>query len=100
MDNRWKLIEQYGELFCAKCHSSIVCDECGDMPVQCPVCGTKFNWSEDMLQAFWPAFAATCEQACAAQDTCNPDCKFPSQREAELLSKTLAEQAREPAKFP
>ena len=39
MDNRWKLLEQYGELFCAKCHSSIVCDECGDMPAQCPVCG-------------------------------------------------------------
>lgn len=44
MDNRWKLLEQYGELFCAKCHSSIVCDECGDMPEQCPVCGAKFNW--------------------------------------------------------
>lgn len=81
MDNRWKLLEQYGELFCAKCHSSIVCDECGDMPTQCPVCGAKFNWSEDMLQAFWPAFVATCEQACAPQDACNPDYKFPSQCE-------------------
>lgn len=44
MDSRWKLIEQYGELFCAKCHSSIVCDECSDMPKQCSVCGQKFEW--------------------------------------------------------
>lgn len=54
------------------------------MPAQCPVCGTKFNWSEDMLQAFWPAFAATCEQAFAPQDDYNPDCEIPSQRDVEL----------------
>lgn len=65
MDNRWKLLEQYGELFCAKCHSSIVCDECGDMPEQCPVCGRKFDWS--ILY------------------------KLPTQRDKQLFSKIFAE---------
>lgn len=72
MDSRWKLLEQYGELFCAKCHSSIVCNEFGDMPEQCPVCGAKFNWSEDMLQAFWPAFVALVSKRVFRKMTVSP----------------------------
>lgn len=30
---------EYGELRCALCNELLLCDECGDMPEECPNCG-------------------------------------------------------------
>ena len=39
--------ESYGALYCKKCDADISCNECGDMPNQCPQCGAPLIYEED-----------------------------------------------------
>ncbi|MGE4354210.1 MAG: hypothetical protein AB7D36_09020 [Oscillospiraceae bacterium] len=37
--------DDYGMSRCGYCNAELVCDECGDMPEVCPVCGKPLDWS-------------------------------------------------------
>lgn len=39
-DESEALETEYGELRCAHCNELLLCDECGDMPEECPNCGS------------------------------------------------------------
>ncbi len=36
----------YGELCCENCGASLECDQNGDLPELCPVCGAKLDYSK------------------------------------------------------
>lgn len=35
-----------GITYCSLCGEEFACDECGDMPSECPCCGDELDWSE------------------------------------------------------
>lgn len=39
-------IDDYGMTYCEKCGAEILCDEYGNMPEICPLCGELLDWSE------------------------------------------------------
>ena len=41
-----KLINDYGELRCPKCNTIIRCNDCGDMPDVCPMCGDVIDYTD------------------------------------------------------
>lgn len=40
------ILGTYGELFCENCGASLECDQNGDLPELCPVCGAKLDYSK------------------------------------------------------
>lgn len=41
-----KPIDDYGELRCPECNTIIRCNDCGDMPDECPMCGEMINYTD------------------------------------------------------
>lgn len=44
METATVTLGDYGELFCENCGAPLECDQNGDLPELCPVCGTKLNY--------------------------------------------------------
>lgn len=46
----------YGELCCENCGASLECDQNGDFPELCPVCGAKLDYSKTLEESICLAF--------------------------------------------
>lgn len=37
-------MNDFGELLCGACGVTLVCNDCGDMPLACPECGAELRY--------------------------------------------------------